>query len=988
MAEKDIIQNMIFQLGQSQNERMPKELGIHHADVDERSSAELLRFSRRLAALVSYFRSDVTVPDGEWSAFFPGSDAEIKKVLENRAGDTSPHLALFIAFLELYKIPQEVINRFTGRHLDFYYQQLLRFVKKGAVPDRAHLLLELKKHAPPLTVGPDQRFLAGKDTLGRELCYIPTRTTLINSAKVDSLRSLYVDSSGHGRVLSAPVANSADGLGGALTGDEPKWSGFGHSGLPTAETGFALASPLLRMREGNRTVTATLSVGSVNRKTVNNTTLKDSFEIFISGEKRWLGPYAVSPTLSEDVNRKSKLTFSFSVPDTEPAVIDYDPLIHGSAYNVAVPVVQLLLKKSCSSIGYTELKRITLLRAAVSVTVTNVTTLALENDGGTLDSKKAFLPFGSQPTKGSRFMIACSEALAKKLSEVTVAVTWKDAPPDFSSYYADYSDGSLTNDTFTATVSFGDGGSWDVSQSGVKLFESGNASAAHTFSFKVPQEPRRGFITFALEHDFLHSTYRKKYVEKVMAYSRGDGALIVLNEPYTPAIRSISLSYTAVSDTVTIAQDHPSIDDYINQDLSFHHITYFGQMREHAYQRTRIAFLRDKNVYLFPHYDNEGELLIGFAALQPGESVSVLFQVAEGSADPELPRQQINWSVLCDNYWKPLAGNELLLDTTNQLLTSGIVTFGIPAEATVTNTILPGGRIWVKGAVYRTVSAVSRLIDVAANALEVQFTNNVSDNVAANGKDPGHLHTALEKGSITKLKNGSAEIKTVRQPYGSFGGRPPESDDLFHTRVSERLRHKDRCITPWDYERIILEEFPSVHKVKCIPHASSDCWLKPGNVLIVVVADLKNRNAVNQLEPKVPADTLSRITAFAGERAGMQVRVQTRNPRYQKVQLDFKVRFYDGREPHYYRKELDSALITFLSPWAYQVENEISFGGRIYKSVLLDFVEELEYVDYVTDFKMYCYFEDAPNRIDVSVAQPETPDTILVSAASHSIREV
>ncbi|HBA73545.1 MAG TPA: hypothetical protein DCZ63_15535, partial [Geobacter sp.] len=364
MAEKDIIRNMIFQPGQSQGERMPVELGVHHADLDEHTPEEQLRFTRKLAAYIGYFGNDADTPEGDWSNFFPVGDEAIKKALENGAGDTQPHLALFLAFLELYRIPREVINRISGRHLDFYYRDVLRLEKKGALPDRVHLLLELKKNSPPIMVGPELLFSAGKDTLGRELIYTASRSTVINSARIDSLRSLFVDSSGHGRVLQAPIANSADGLGGKLAGDEPKWHGFGHNGLQPAETGFALASPVLLMREGTRRVTVTLTLGQLDRDAVNDETLKEAFEAFITGEKQWLGPYPVTPELAHDTARNSTLSLSFSIPENEKAVIDYDQPVHGYSYNAAAPVVQLLLKENCATIGYNQLKRIRLLKAA------------------------------------------------------------------------------------------------------------------------------------------------------------------------------------------------------------------------------------------------------------------------------------------------------------------------------------------------------------------------------------------------------------------------------------------------------------------------------------------------------------------------------------------------------------------------------------------------------------------------------------------------
>jgi hypothetical protein len=226
----------------------------------------------------------------------------------------------------------------------------------------------------------------------------------------------------------------------------------------------------------------------------------------------------------------------------------------------------------------------------------------------------------------------------------------------------------------------------------------------------------------------------------------------------------------------------------------------------------------------------------------------------------------------------------------------------------------------------------------------------------------------------------------VQQPFASFGGRPGETDTAFYTRVSERLRHKNRGITAWDYERLILEAFPQVHKVKCIPHAREGSWLAPGHVLLVVVPDLKKKNAIDPLKPKVDAGTLGRITSYVQKRTGMGVQVKVKNPAFQEIQLDFKVKFHSGFEFNFYSGELNQALIRCLSPWAYDAGRVISFGGKIHKSVLLDFVEELDYVDYVTEFKIYSY-TGARRMLDLNTVEPETPDAILVSAKSHVISQ-
>jgi hypothetical protein len=159
-------------------------------------------------------------------------------------------------------------------------------------------------------------------------------------------------------------------------------------------------------------------------------------------------------------------------------------------------------------------------------------------------------------------------------------------------------------------------------------------------------------------------------------------------------------------------------------------------------------------------------------------------------------------------------------------------------------------------------------------------------------------------------------------------------------------------------------------------------------VVIVVVPDLKNKNAVDPLKPKVNSNTISRITAFLNAHAGMQVNVKVKNPGYQQVQVECKVKLHIGFEFNYYSEKLKQSLLEFLSPWAYDSGRDISFGGKIFKSVLLNFVEELEYVDYIEDFYLYSISITNGKSNDLNQVEPETPDTILVSASTHIIHEV
>jgi hypothetical protein len=277
-------------------------------------------------------------------------------------------------------------------------------------------------------------------------------------------------------------------------------------------------------------------------------------------------------------------------------------------------------------------------------------------------------------------------------------------------------------------------------------------------------------------------------------------------------------------------------------------------------------------------------------------------------------------------------------------------------------------------------------LDVVANVVEAQY--ELPD--SAFTSPSAHLSNALVSGSISKFRDSTQSIKSVNQPYGSFGGSNSEYSDLFYTRVSERLRHKDRCVTPWDWQRVVLSHFPNINKVKCIPHAKPGSWSAPGNVMLVLVPDLTNQNAINPLQPRVDSNTLTQVDELVRNRVGGQTNVHVGNPRFQPIQIELKVRFHQGYEYNFYRDQLNSFISQTLSPWAFSSETniEIEFGGRIYDSKLLKAIEGLEYVDYISDFAVSTKVDGVSTKSHDGMVRAAEPDVILVSSEEHIISKV
>jgi len=537
--------------------------------------------------------------------------------------------------------------------------------------------------------------------------------------------------------------------------------------------------------------------------------------------------------------------------------------------------------------------------------------------------------------------------------------------------------------------------------------------AAYGAGVSAPAVTRKGFIKLSLQNDFLHRQYPVLYA---VAMSKGsssglgtDQEAAIPNAPVAPKVASISLNYFATTRQGAGTQGqrmhfgegtgdrHQVLQAWEQDSVQVFHHWPFGAARQHVFLKDQARVKKYGNEPAFPETERAvtmapaflqgGQFLIGLSGLSPDQTVSLLFQVAEGSENPaSIPfseEDKIEWYVLSGNEWLLLNPAHMLQDTTSNLLQSGIVRFLIPPEATLFNRWLPEGHIWLRATVQGAPNRVPDMVAVLPNAVRARFVDR--DNNLA------HLASALPPETIGKLVNRPAKVKKVAQPFASFGGRPLESPEGYRRRVSERLRHKQRAVSIWDYEHLALQRFPELHKVKCLNHTRVDeatdsiQELAPGHVTLVVVPDLRNKNFYDPLKPRVSQNLLARIEQFIGPLKSLHVRFNAINPRYEGVKFQVEVVFRAGSAPSVYRQQLNSDLVAWLSPWVREPEKGIRFGGVVHKSQVISFIESLPYIDYLTGFTMFHEVGGVTGSTGQDQVQASSSAAILVSVASHEI---
>jgi hypothetical protein len=931
----------------------------------------------------------------------------------------APHYALFLAFLRLYEYARDAVNGLTARHLDFYYRDVLQLAERPATPSHAHLVVELARQVASHEIAEGEAFRAGKDATGKEAYFESDRAFVANQAVVASLMKLHREGSD---LYVAPIANSDDGVSAELTSSDLSWHPFYNKtfengvlvsvDMTRATPGFAIASHYLYLREGTRTVTATLTVsgysGAVGPKAVG------AVACSFSGEKGWVD---LTPTSFEALSATS-LRLVVVIPGDADAIVPYSEKVHALGIDVASPMLLVrLVNTEAQTLIFSELENVVVSAIDLDVAVDRVRNLTLSNDFGPIDASKPFQPFGAQPEAGSSFLIGSPEIFSKNgLTDCSLVIAWKNIPSDIATvkyqpieqyflpypFFDSYTDAvpsvgvySLVDGVWTLTrteeVFDGDAGVTIDLAPPANAFNKLDApdfatDAAFNAATKI------GYMRLELQSTMGHVAYREALADYLVAVAGGSTTAVKPTAPYTPEVAQIYASYAASQSIALASSDEETFDE---RSARFFHVTDFGHAEQHPFLKVGAP---DTAIYLLPQLRHlnaldealpaghpvvhDGELYIGVAGIVPPQNLALLFQVADGTANPlaEKPEPHLHWSYLRDNEWIPFERTDVE-DPTDELLTSGIVTLAVPRDATSQNTLLASGMHWIRVAAAERTDAVNRLVAVMAQALDATFADA--------GNDPLYSATPLPAGTITKLAQPDAAVKKVTQPFATFGGSGAELPTAFYARISERLRHKDRAITLWDFEHLVLEAFPGIHRVKCLNHTRYEPTddgtgiyreRAAGHVTIVTIPDQRTTNPVDPLKPYTSLAVLEQIEAYLKERATCFATLHVRNPKFEELRVHFNVRLHDGYDETFYTKKLQEAITMFLSPWAFSDYGNPSFGGRIYQSVLINYVEEQPYVDYLTDFQLFHDVDGVLGTTNLLEVSGSTAVSILVSA--------
>ncbi|HEU4719678.1 MAG TPA: hypothetical protein VFU15_17660, partial [Bacteroidia bacterium] len=398
---------------------LPEDFGMTKGTEQEKHALEVLCLDALVKAAAKIFSFVRTIVHHSHTAY------------RKMAGETGryPDTVLLRAFVHLLAVEQEQLNGISGRHLEFYYKSILKQSALPATPDSVFICATTAKNSvyvlPSGTV-----FNGGTDANSNPVLFASEEVTVLNPASVTAAHTLshWSDTSGTYFILediSAPSTLKTD-----TSGATAAWNTFGGSYNRTPSLGFALASPLLYLAEGTRSIVITLTF----QGTVTLPMLADA-EFSLSTQKAWLelstGQYTTGITQPAG-SGQTVFTLTITLNPAQPAIETFAANPEG--FSAEWPMLMISFN------SFSQLAQPPVLQSAgINVSVSGLSTFSLYNDSSLLSTKAPYQPFGPIPEANGNFIIGNSEMFSKPLTDFSFTISWDNIPTtDFGTYYSAY----------------------------------------------------------------------------------------------------------------------------------------------------------------------------------------------------------------------------------------------------------------------------------------------------------------------------------------------------------------------------------------------------------------------------------------------------------------------------------------------------------------------------------------------------------------------
>jgi hypothetical protein len=881
--------------------------------------------------------------------------------LVNSTTSHVPHTALIIAFSKMKMMFDARFNQLIQQHTGFVFNDVIQLKKQPALPDNAYVTIGLAKNINQYFLAKDTFFKAGKNSKGKTVYYKSVQDLVLNSAKISALKSsvrLYSQN----QLISVTAANEASNAQWQVNN---AWLPF--NDICESFTGLGIESKIIEsVKDKNTEIIFEFtfknnlpSISSMEDKFVAKLVMEDNSEVELN---------ITEVNVNKDISQNNKiLTIKANVVSNLTIAVKKGinariMLISPGKEEASDDLVQLYKYLLSEHIGKVKVKM-----SKQQFVPGNVKT-----SSASFGASVSFIAFGSQSLAGSSFSIA--HPFLKFADKVNITLKWAEKlKEDIKVEIAGKSN------TFTK----------NLSSTSINQFQNSNASSIR---FRLAEDITYTKITKVANRNIESTLPRVLQVEEINIEADLEEDVyadeIILPLRYIEILRpnlffakSLFVPFAVKpKQKVELLKRHKDFRlkikrEYHNNRLE--HLYPFGQVS--LYQTIGLTFLPDYSKNGFSEY--VADLFVGLTNINHGQTVSLLFEIAEETAAQSQEEAKISWHYLSNNEIKKIEP-EKVTDTTLNFLQTGIVQLMLPDDATNNNTLVRGeNTYWLIARCDNNYEVVANIKEIKTNAVSAIRVLDSENNETTISAAPGTIENIFPK---------TANIKTVEQSSPSRNGRETEDDKHYFWRSSQLLRHKQRAISQWDFEQIVLEKFPGVYKVKCLNHAkynqvSEKIGARSAHTLISLLPYYKVNLSNPNFQPAISISKLVEIKAYLSKKTSVFNQLQVVNTSWDAIKIEVGAMLNkEILDILFYRQQLDTDLKKFISPWAFEQQSVQMFNRqKLFIAELIDFIDELPYIHHIISLKIY------KNDIEqFDEIAPTTEIHLLTSAPEHVINVV
>ncbi len=1012
--------------GLSRKDRLERITSTKAFNVIDNSIESLLHQTQTIASFIKYYNLNQEPDD-----YFDELLIEIHNISRQYEAGLEPKYdgnmeasqALIYAFIhQLHNITEKFNERWKN-YPYWYINEVLGIKSLEPLPN--NVWVKFDKNVPDTVfIEQGEKFIVNEDDEEKSLIYTLKSNFEVQNISVEQAYSIYFERQKN--IFPAATFNCVTGL---------KTKDLLHDNndnsllfvdkrnvLEVQSLGFMISSPSLLLRESKRNVTITFeaennaftsfienktatllsSFNTLNPQDIINKILGNIFYLQISTATGWkLVNYYV---LKQDDNYKNNLILKFTLPEDFPATTQCNGEVH--EFYSQYPTLKVLLNLDAWLYPYSWIKDFLLRRIIIHTEVEDVINLLVYNELGRIDNSKPFMPFGINTERGTWFAIGNYEMAIKNTNLVDVKIKWKQLPDDpqgLKGYYKDYkadidntsfkikprylsdyvwkkivnnnsyflfATNSMPNDAPIPDMSLIDRSKWENILID-KMLPIDLDEDRYDYSIKS----NAGFINFTLEEPaigFGEKHYRHLFSDMMIRNVRKKKNKSMLNTPITPLIERISMNYAA-TECIDL-RTHSKTDRN-----TFYHVFPLGCKQLFPNQD-------NKAIPLIYNMKSDANIIFGLKNIKGGEFLRLYLDfvpVNKEIAELEIP--QIKWYYGDRYIWKEMPDGVIAKDTTKGLLFSGCIEFYLPEEI---NEFYSSNSdaVWICAGIDKNYEHISNLIGIYINTAELELVIDDKNN------DKWYDFKKHNK-SLAAVRNipGITNIEVINY---FTGGREKETNINKLIRVSEYVSHRGKAVTPRDYERIILQRFTEIEKMKCLPAYNSKDERK--GVVTVVVIPNEDKISLSKWQPKTSSNLILEIEDYIKSFVSPYVTVvDVINLDYEELMIRCKVKFksnFPSGTCHHRLKELCDNII---APWQNKRNiprfdyslNMKTIYNTLLKQEYIEAIDELSIIKIAENNEKYLineYSETSNSSLLTSnLIEPSKPYAIFVPAKEH-----